>query len=226
MNTNKLIATSAVLLSVLLTGCGGGGDAGTVSVATFPLDSAAQSFLTSSHNFTANYTDPTNGDLYTLAYGFTPGNDSSFEGQTAKTANFTLSLNKNGSPFTTTSEIIYFQIGPVKSLGVTLGTGEYIVTANQVALPASGKVGDIGNLDTKTFYTNNTKSTSTATEVDTWSLQADTATTAYLCANSSISYTVGINVSGSECYKINTSGAILGNKVTIAINGKSVTFSS
>ena len=225
MNAYKSIAAGAVFVSALLAGCGGGGG-GTVSVATFPLDSGAQSFLTSSHHFTANYTDPAKGDLYTLEYSYTPGADASFERQAAKTANLALNLQKNSTQQLTSSEVIYFQTGPVKFLGAT-GSGEYVVASNQVPFPVSGKIGDSGNLDTKISYSDSSKTAIKRTEVDTWVLQpADSATTAYLCMTTTIANPNGITISGSECYKINTSGTVLGNKLILTVNGLSITFSS
>lgn len=225
MNAYKSIVAGVVFVSALLAGCGGGGGA-TVSVATFPLDTGAQSFLTSSHHFTANYTDPAKGDLYTLVYSYTPGADASFEGQAAKTANLVLNLKKNNTQQLSSSEVIYFQTGPVKFLGAT-GSGEYIVAANQVPFPVSGKVGDSGSLDTKISYSDSSKTVINGTEVDTWVLQpADSATTAYLCLKTSITDSHGFTLSGAECYKINTDGTVLGNKITVTVNGLSITFSS
>jgi hypothetical protein len=226
------IATiTAVTSAFLLAGCGGGGGGTNAAVAAsagtvFPVDASVQSFLTTAHSFNANYTDPANKDLYSLAYSYAPGGDSVFEGKAAKTANFTVNLKKNGVTGATSTQVSYFQIGPVKSLGATLGTGEYVVAGTQVAFPANGKVGDVGSLGSTTSYTSASKTSVYATTVNTWELQADTDSTAYLCVNSSIKYTNGTSAVGSECYRINTSGAILGNKLTITINGQSATFSS
>ncbi|GAA4015839.1 hypothetical protein [Actimicrobium antarcticum] len=230
MNATHLKIATTVLFSTLLAACGGGGGSSnpTVAVAadvTFPADAAVQNFLTSSHTFNASYTDPANNDLYALNYSYVPGADSAFEGQAAKTASFTLNLKKNGVTQSTSTEVTYFRIGPVKSLGAILGTGEYIVAANQGAFPVNAKVGDVGSLGGSTSYTSSAKTSIYATSVNTWELQADTATTAYLCVNSSVRYTNGAaTLTGSECYRINTSGAVLGNKLTLSINGKSVTF--
>lgn len=225
--TLTFVATT--LVTALLAGCGGGGGSSTPAVAaavTFPLDAAVQNFLTSSHNFNASYTDPATNDLYTLAYGYVPGADGIFEGKAAKTASFTLNLKKNSVTQATSSQVSYFQIGPVKTLGATLGTGEYIVAGNQLAFPTSGVVGDLGSLGGSTSYTSSSKSSTYATTVNTWELQPDTATTAYLCINSATRYTNGSTLNGSECYKINSSGAVLGNKLTLSVGDKSVTFSS
>jgi predicted small lipoprotein YifL len=230
LKTIHIATITAIAVVSTLAGCGGGGgDAAPVAATAatiFPVDAAVQAFLTSAHSFNANYTDPTNKDLYTLAYSYVPGGDSVFEGKAAKTANFAVNIKKNGATQGTSSQVSYFQIGPVKSLGATLGTGEYIVAGTQLPFPATGKVGDVGTLGSSTSYTSASKTSVYATTVNTWELQADTASTAYLCLNSSIKYTNGTSAVGAECYKINTSGAILGNKLTITINGQSATFSS
>lgn len=222
---------SLLLTSIgILTACGGGGDGGgtaataTTSSVTYPLDSAVTAFFNSSHSFTSSYTDPSTKDVYTLTYGYAPGGDSAFEGKAAKTATLTINVKKNGTQVATSSGTVYFQIGPFKRLGAILGTGEYSVVTNQAVLPASAKAGDIGNLDTATEYTSSNKIQISSTSVDTWELQADTANTAYFCINSTSKSPDGSASSSAECYKINASGAVIGNKFTLVENGKSITF--
>lgn len=211
-----------------LVACGGrGGSSGDPAVTMFPVESAVIAYLTSPRSFTTTYTDPANGDVYTLGYVHTPGTDSNFEGNPAKTVRLAIDLKKNGTQIGTSSQDDYFQTSPFKSLGTIDNTGEYTVVSNQAALPATAKVGDGGNLHTSTTYTNDTKSAISATSVATWNLQAATGDTAYFCANSTVKSTDGSpDVSGSECYRINATGAVVGNRITINTNGQTLVFTN
>jgi hypothetical protein len=102
---------------------------------------------------------------------------------------------------------------------------EYTVAANQIAIPATGKAGDVGSLSTTT-YSSNAKAVILATTTATWELQADTPSTAWLCVNTTVRPTTGGTIIGSECYKINSNGNVVGNKLTIGINGNAITFTN
>lgn len=214
----------AILAVSLLVGCGGGGDTTVATGTTFPVESAVTTFVQSPHSFTANFTDM-NGDIFTLAFGFVPGGDTNFEGQAAKTSSRTLNLKKNGVLISTNTSTEFFQIGPFKPLGNVLGTGEFTVNANLVALPASGKVGDLGNFFTATEFSNSSKTNIVFTDVVTWSIeQTDTADTAFFCTNHNIKFTNGISATESDCFKINANGAVIGNRISLFVNGKAITF--
>jgi hypothetical protein len=211
-----------------LVACGGGGgssDSGTVTV--FPIEAAVTSYLTSPRNFTTTHTDSTNGDVYTLDYAHSPGADSTFEGSPAKTVSLTINLKRNGTPLSTSTQVDYFQTSPFRSLGTIDNTGEYTVMANQVALPATAKVDDSGNLHTSTTYSDSSKATVTATSVATWNLQRASPTTAFFCANSVVKSTDGSpDLTGSECYKIDANGNVTGNRITISFSGQTRVFTN
>lgn len=167
--------------------------------------------------------------MYDLSYVYTPGGDTVFEGKAAKSATLESTFKKNGVNLTqgANRETRYFQIGPFASLGSTLGSGEYIVRENQLSLPATGKVGDWSFMNIATSYTDSSKATVYATSGATWEVQADTATTAYICAKFLAKFSNGGSIQESmECYKTDASGAILGNKVTAVIGTKTVSFVS
>jgi hypothetical protein len=218
-----------VVISAALTACGGGGGDSSspapVAPTTFPIEAAVSGILTSSSAFTTNYTDPDNGDIYTLSYGYTPSGDVTFEGMPAKTGVSTLNFKLNGAFYGASTSTSYFQLSPVKSLGGT-GTGVYVVAGTQTAYPTTAKVGDLGNTGTSTVYTDSTKSKISATGISTWELAAaDSATTAYFCFNNTIKYTNGNpDANVSQCYKIDTKGVVVGNKITMTINGEVVKF--
>ncbi len=218
-----------VAISVALTACGGGGGDNSspapAAPATFPIEAAVSGFLTSSSAFTTNYTDPDNGDIYTLSYGYAPSGDATFEGVPAKTGVTTQNFKLNGGFLGAATTTSYFQLSPVKSLGGT-GSGIYGVAGTQTAYPATGKVGDLGSTGTSTIYTDSTKSKVAATAISTWELSAaDSATTAYFCFNNTIKYTNGNpDAHSSQCYKIDTKGIVIGNKITMTINGEVLKF--
>lgn len=87
-------------------------------------------------------------------------------------------------------------------------------------LPVSASVGSMGPGASSNSYTNATKATLTGTSVTNWSLNPDTASTAWLCADSSSKTVSGTSTgTGSECYKIDTSGNILGAKMVLNVSG-------
>jgi hypothetical protein len=214
---------------VFLVACGGGssGDPAPAAATVFPIESAVIGYLTSPRSFTTSYTDPATGDVFSFDYVHTPGADSTFEGSPSKTVTLTIDLKRNGVSQGASSQVDYFQTSPFKSLGTIDNTGQYAVVSNQVPLPATAKVGDGGSLHTSTTYTNSSKSAISETSVATWDLQAGPANTAYFCANSTVKYMDGTpDVSGSECYRIDAGGAVVGNRLTITTNGQTRVFTN
>jgi len=63
-----------------------------------------------------------------------------------------------------------------------------------------------------------------STEVDTWSLTSGSSTTAWFCDNAQITPASGTPYSGAQCWQIDQSGNVLGLKVTLQVNGATVTF--
>jgi hypothetical protein len=197
---------------------------------TFPIEAAVVSYLTSSQSFMTTYRDPANNDVYTLAYNHVPGANLPFEvDQSARLVLLTIDLRRNGVQlFPPRSQTDFFQNSPsFKYLGTIEDNGDYTVAANHAALPATAKVGDSGNLFTSTTYADNSKAAKRGTTVATWDLQADTANTALFCFNSTAKFTDGSpDISGSECYKVDTSGKVVGNKITMPVNGKTLVFTN
>lgn len=224
----------AVCASLLVAACGGGGSdsSGTVTttppapaVKTYPIESAVTAFNTSSHTNTLTYTD-SKGNVFTIEYSNAPGADASFNGQAAKTSVVTAVLKLNGALVETTSQTVYFQIAPFKVLGTLDSDGLYSIAANQGTLPASAKVGDTGSFFTSTEYASASSSTIVSHTVGTWTLEANTADTAYFCKNDSITdNTVNAQpVTSSECYRVNAAGTVLGMRVTVTMDGQTFVF--
>ncbi len=181
-------------------------------------------FAQTSHNYTINAVD--SGNTYTLQYGVTPGAPTTFEGLAASTAAETLTISKNNAVVDTVSLNTYFTTSPFIALGyVDLGNGQYTIDSNQVALPANATVGQSGQIQTETTYTTSSLSTINDTATVSWALSADTATTAWLCANMvDVIVSPPSTISGSTCYKIDTSGNVSALKLAITVNGTTLNF--
>ena len=64
-----------------------------------------------------------------------------------------------------------------------------------------------------------------ATTQSTWTLEADTATTAFGCANSVLRDAVGtLTGTAAGCYKIDTNGNALGMRYTLSVACKTLVF--
>ncbi|MEO5661633.1 MAG: hypothetical protein ABIQ90_17845, partial [Polaromonas sp.] len=87
------------------------------------------------------------------------------------------------------------------------------------------KVGDSGSLGTLTLYTNASKTTVLTTTQSSWTLEADTATSAFGCANSVLKNAAGVQTgTAAGCYKIDTNGNALGMRFTLSVAGKTLVF--
>lgn len=216
----KLFVISAFVLSA----CGGGdGNVSTTpvgpstSTSAFALDTAATNIFSSPQTF--NLTARTgDGRNFSLAFISTPQPDASFERRLSKLTQVTTTIRENGTVETNTSRR-FFSADPLLLRGTTT-TGDpdgqnHLVFSATSPLPASANVGSNGPVATGQFFTNSNKTTATGTEVVTYSVEADTANTAFLCFNSTVRNSVNtILVTGSECYKITTNGSVLGLKVS------------
>ena len=86
-------------------------------------------------------------------------------------------------------------------------------------------MGQTGSLGVLTVYSNSAKATVLRTAESTWTLEADTSTSAYLCANSVVKAGSGAAEGTSAgCFQINTAGAVTGIRWTLAVEGKTLVF--
>ncbi len=216
-----------ILLAVTLSACGSGGGSAvapsTSPTTTFPFASAVSAFMQASHNY--NLSAVSGADTYSLQINFTPGTQQLFEGHLSSTMAESIIIKKNGVVASTFSDTAYFDVSPYKDWGDIASDGSYSVAAGQQALPSVASVGQSGSLETSTTYTNSTKTSITSTDTEVWSLESDTATTAWACINSTTTYTNGSpTVSGGECFKADQSGNVSAMKFSIYVSGQSLTF--
>ena len=232
----KIKTTSAVAaLAALLSACGGGGGDGAASPASaspapvtaaaiFPLDTAYKQVATT--GISLNGTAIDGADTWTIALSVAPTSDETFEGVTAKKSLQAVTIKRNGATVVSSSGESYFTLNPFSLKGLKLNDGTYgVQTVASGVLSNAAKVGDSGSLGITTIYSNSSKSSVLSTQEGTWTLEADTATTAFGCSNitsKNASGTVMGTISG--CYKIDTNGTVKGMKYTVAVSNRTLVF--
>jgi hypothetical protein len=219
--------TCALLCAtVLAAACGGGGDSAPAPApapsATYDLNAALTSALSTGVSF-SNLHATLNGVTYTLNGGFTPTTDGTLLGANFKRATETLTISQGATPIGTEITTLYYSLSPARVNLATTSGGELLVYQPKADLPTAASVGQSGALYTGTEYASPTISAVLATFATTWSLEADTNTTAWACL------TTTTNAAGSAstaklCLRTSPSGALSGAKLTTTVNGVAVTF--
>lgn len=218
--------STALSISALLVACGGGGgDSGPItSNAQFSLDAAMTKAMTSNLTLTGTAID--GADTWSISLSVAPASDATFEGIIRKQASQSLTIKKNNTTVGVSSYTQFFSANPFIDYGAIFSDGTYgVMTLHSGNLPATAMVGSSGPLGTLTLYSNATKASIVNTEQTTWSLEADTATTAWGCTNSVVRDASNqVTGTGAGCFKIDTSSNVLAMRYTIAVAGKTLTF--
>jgi hypothetical protein len=214
-----------------LTACGGSVDT-TLSIGanltanpTYPLASAVSVFLQSTHDYTLKA--KSGADVYELSWHSEPGAQSAFEGHLASTLDYSNSIKKNGGSFAGSTLTDYFDVSPFRPYGgINHTLGNYDVASNQQALPSVALPGQSGFISNGVRFVDSTKSMVLATSITSWSLEAIGTAAAWACVKSSITLTGQSTPSTSEsvCYKVDTSGNVLGVKIELTLNGQTLSF--
>jgi len=238
----------SVLLAACGSGGGGGGSSSSsstpasspvASTASFPIESTVVSLVTTSSAYTVYATD-TQGNGYTLTVSYSPGTSTYYQYiSSAALPTFTQTglLKVNGVTSGTSSAQVFYSTGPFLVWGGTDGssttgatTFEYMRTSAQAPLPATAKVVATGSIYSGTQYRTfcfntadcsvsaNYRTITLGTQSATWSLEADTETTAWLCVNiTTIDQTVldTQTTVEADCFRINQAGAISAFKTDI-----------
>lgn len=180
-------AWSATLVVVaLLCGCGGGGSdspstAPVASTATFPLQSGYRSLVLSSQSYNFTISGSCIGTAVETVGAATT--TATFEGSAALQSTVTQQLNRtNCAPaaVTTTATTYLDPTTYLPSGSVTPGSEYVVASARAAALPATVKVGDNAAVVSFDVYSDSTKSRSIGTRTATFTITADTSTTALL----------------------------------------------
>ena len=230
---------SSVAVASVLAACGGGGNSSNnngntpgatvqsnVSTASFPIEAAASTFEQTAHSFPLSGTDST-GAAYTATFANMPDSGTTtFEGHTASSMVTTTTLSRNNVVIDTSSSRGYFQTSPYIELGqADLGDALYYVddVTAPLHMPTTATVGQSGQLNDTTIYVDSSKAQVMGHQTNTWSLEADTVSTALLCNTgvyTSVSSSLD-NFTEKQCLRINTSGTVLG--LTVAITSSVLT---
>lgn len=228
----KSIFSVAMATSIFLVGCGGGGSDSDVTTKAnptpvaaaqkYPLNASNQNILINGINLNSTATDGT--DKYDLTLSISPSADEIFENVLRKKANLSITIKLNGVIGAVDNSSAYFSVNPLTNVGGRNSDGSYMVlTSNPGVLPVSAAVGEFGGLGNYTTY--NSNKSIKETMQSSWSVEPDSATTAFSCSNNVIKNATGVQTSvGSSCYKLDTNGNILGMRFTITIAGKTLVF--
>lgn len=229
----KLVISTSLTFLTFLAGCGGGGGGSSTpsgpvtSTSSFALNTAANRLLTETNTFSVSTQQ--GGNTFQIQSTYTPQADTTFEGQPAKRVTLTSILRVNGVTQQTDVSDIFFTIDPITVAGNTT-TGDddgqnYMVTTSTSPLPASANVGSAGPFFQGNYFLNSTKTSPRGNTVATYSVEADTASTAFLCINRTDRNTVNTVIySEAGCFRINAAGAILGYKVDATADGVTLSF--
>ena len=210
-------------LCLLLTACGGGGDGDAGNTNVYNLDTAITRALQDGLQING-LTGSANGVSFTLSMTFTPQPDAVFEGVLRKAVRQTITISGGGST-TTTTGIAYFGTQPYVDAGAVYDDGGVDVAVATGQLPTAARVGSTGPLSTTVSYANATKQRIDATGTTTWSLDADGSSNALACLRSELRETGSTAViTGRQCFRINTAGAVLGTVLSVNLGGTSIEF--
>lgn len=191
---------------------------------SFPLDAAYTKAVTNGVSLSGTALD--GADTWSMTVSLTPASDEAFEGVVRKKAIQSLTLKKNGVVQTAASIQSYYSFNPFTPQGARYSDGTYAVQTRATgSFAVAAKVGDSGSLGVLTLYSNASKTSIQGTTESTWTLEADTATTAFGCANSIIKNAAGVQTgTAAGCYKIDTNGNAMGMRYTLNVAGKTLVF--
>lgn len=231
---NSVVSASCALV---LAACGGGGGGSpsvavapvvqappVVTVTNYPVESAIVGAFASTASYSVAATDTT-GNSYTLNFTLAPGSDATvtiLSPNPLKVLNETALLKKNGANVSTLSTSIYYALNPFQIYGAHDSLNDSLVVASKTALPQTSTVGTQGAIYSGSNYTNSNTLNGHAQSA-TWSLETDSASTAWLCINIQTA-TFGGQDFESDCFKINSAGVISGFKTDVTTSGVTLKF--
>lgn len=217
----KIIASSVV---VFLSACGGGSASDSApEVADFPVDGALASFFSRDATYTVNAKDPQIGNI-ALTYRVIPTGDKTIPELSAaplKAFIATASAAANGAVISSGGES-YYTTGPFLIWGSQANT--FINKMDtKTPTPTRAKPGASGPMAAGTRRYESFGTVKVVPNTITWSLERDTAATAWLCIN-----IASVDDSGpateSDCARIDAAGAVSGFKSTVTTQGITLTF--
>lgn len=177
---NKLIQVGLAAMCVVLTSCSGGGSFGgtapVISTLSFPLKSGlvASAQTAASINFSVSGT--CSGTANIVSSVPVPATFETVAGSSVLTA-FSMSLPNCDPPFISGISTDYFDSN-YNLLGTIDSSGEYGVVTTPLNIPVSVKVGDTGTVGSIDYFLDSTMLFSVGHDEISYSIEADTASTA------------------------------------------------
>ena len=212
----------AATVAALLSACGGGGGSGDATPpapTTFNMEAAIASSLSTGVSFSGLQTT-VNGNVLEFAFSYAPTTDGLFFGDSYKRSIFSSSIKLNGVVSGTGASTNYFSLNPVRVIGTTTSDGFTTKNAYDGTMPTNATVGQSGPYyHTNVSFTGDTAVVAQGTT--TWSLEADTASTAWACLMTVDSTSPDWE---KDCYRIDAAGQISGAKIVLFVQGQTVTF--
>jgi len=199
--------------------------ASSISTIDFPVEAVFASLASTTSTFNASATDAA-GNSFFLLVNSIPGPDKIdplIYAASLKTYLQSNILKKNGIVTSTKNFENFYLVAPFYlfgSLNNMYGSSNNMKVITHFPLPSTSRVGTAG-----AFYNGKNYISSSTLPPDTWSatwsLEADSATTAWLCLNVAITPANGSAASTAEtdCFRINQAGDISGFKADITENG-------
>lgn len=226
--------TLPLIAALGMVGCGGGGSSGGEAqpAVTFNADAAFTTLLTTPVSFTGLSARDAQGNNYALDFSMTPAVNASLNGTSYKRTIQNIALRVNGVVpagelfptqflFTQNPTKLSAVIAETRNSGFSPIICSVSLLTSTGSLPSAGSVGSSGPYATAVAYPFTSDCSSTAGAVPTgnqaiaWSIETDTATTAFACLNLP---------SEKDCLKINAAGSILGARITVLAAGQTLVF--
>ncbi len=232
---------ACLFATTLVAACGGGSDddvaatpastpdATVASTQVFPVDKAITVFQQNAQLFTLSAV--VGADTYTLDVTQTPGESKPFNGgaESVSTTMINANIKKNGVDFKLARSEVYFKTGNYLQVGkVGVSSGLLTVTnpSSPIYMPLNATVGQSAALSSATLYeeANSREPLVWGSETASWELRADTALTAWLCFKTETTPLAEAAYSETDCYKIDATGAVLGQSVTLTNGTQTLSF--
>lgn len=234
-----------IFCSLMLAGCGGGGSGGgggggggtitaaqPLPAASFPVEAALVTALTTDKTFSSTCTPAINGVQLNMSQRFLPQSDASspWSGQITKNTASQVTLIANGGSQSQVTTTYYFTTQPLILYGhltshypTTVQRGENAPYVTDGSLPTAALAGSNGPLIHYNAF-NIVGGELVRRGVITWSLDSDTADTAWFCLHITVTDAqTGTVSTETDCYLIDTAGKALQAKYITTVNGQPFT---
>jgi hypothetical protein len=203
-----------------------------MNLTSAPGETALAAYLQETHNYTLKASS--GGNSYTLQLSRVPNaGTTSFNGSAPTYSRVdTVTLDENGLRLAQKVSTDYFLLNPYVPLGRVSGSGSpYGIVTSFAPFPTTLEVGSTGDVNSVTYYHDSTKSVLDAHEADTYSVEANDATTLLMCLETTITNVTAqgtaddlVDDAESDCYSVDAAGDTALVSTTMTVNGADLTF--